>query len=348
MGYLRKTIEEARGYVPGEQPQDASYVKLNTNENPYPPSPKALEAARTTANEWLRKYPDPLANPVREVVAKLFHVTPEMVVCGNGSDELLAMAVRAFVDPGTALATSDPTYSLYETLASLHGAELESHSCKEDFSLPVDELAASKAPLVVLSNPNAPTGVAASADDLATIAGSIPGVLLVDEAYVDFADEDAMALARSEENVLVLRTLSKSYSLAGLRFGFLVGPSKLAAGIMKLKDSYNCDRLSIATAEAALQDQAYMQKNVAKIRQERQRLTEELRKLGFDVPESRANFVFARPPKGTAGELYMQLKGRGILVRYFDKPRVKEYVRITVGTPDEVTTLLTELVSLFE
>lgn len=343
MGYFRDNIEAAQGYTPGEQPQDDSFVKLNTNENPYPPSPRVTEAVRDAAEDRLRKYPDPLANEVRQTVASLFDVEVENVICGNGSDDLLSIAVRALVDPGQTIAAAYPTYSLYETLATIQDARLESHPCGEDFAVPVDKLAASKAPLVVVANPNAPTGVATATADLRRIARGIRGVLLVDEAYVDFSDENAMELARGERNVMVMRTLSKSYSLAGLRFGFLVAAKELVAGLTKVKDSYNCDALSIIAARAALEDQAWMRANVERIRSERSRLTAALRGLGFAVPESQANFVFARPPAGNARELYEKLKDRRILVRYFNRPRVDRHLRITVGRPEENDRLLGEL-----
>ena len=343
MSYFRKNIEAAEGYTPGEQPQDGAYVKLNTNENPYPPSPKVIEAIAEAARERLRKYPDPVADEARRAIARLNGVEIDHVLCGNGSDDLLSIAVRTFVDPGQPLATAYPTYSLYETLAQLQDAHLELHPCGEGFTLPVDKLAGSKAPLVIVANPNAPTGVAATTADLERIAAGIPGVLLVDEAYVDFADASAMALARSRPNVLVMRTLSKSYSLAGLRFGYLVGSRELIDGLMKVKDSYNCDVLSIVAARAALEDQAWMQANVARIRGERKRLTAELRLLEFTVLESQANFLLARPPRGDAQALYEKLKQRRILVRYFKRPRIDEYVRITVGRPEESDRLLAEV-----
>jgi histidinol-phosphate aminotransferase len=343
MSYFRKNIDAAEGYTPGEQPQDGEFVKLNTNENPYGPSPKVIEAIREASGDDLRKYPDPFANEARDVIAKLFGVKRDNVICGNGSDDILAVAIGAMVDPGQSLAVPDPTYSLYETLVAIQDARLERHPCGDDFAVPVDALAASGAPLVIVANPNAPTGVATPTGDLRRIARGISGVLLVDEAYADFADANAMELALSEPNVLVMRTLSKSYSLAGIRFGFAVGSAALVAGLMKARDSYPCDRLSIAAARAALEDQPWMQANVAKIRDERSRLTAALRRLGFTVLESQANFLFARPPRGDAEMLYEKLKERRILVRYFKGQRVDEFLRITIGTPHENDALLDAL-----
>lgn len=346
MAYFRDNIEAMTGYAPGEQPQGDDFIKLNTNENPYPPSPRVIEAIRAAADESLRKYPDPAADTVRDLVAELFDLKRENVICGNGSDDILSMAFTATLDPGDAVTVTDPTYSLYQTLAEIQDARLEVIKCKDDFSLPVEALCKSKSPLVVVANPNAPTGLLAPTNDMARIARDINGTLLVDEAYVDFADQSAMPLAGTEPNLLVMRTLSKSYSLAGLRFGYAVGSPALIAGLMKVKDSYNCDALSIAAARAALEDQQWMRQNVEKVRDERTRLIQELRNLAFAVLDSQSNFVLAAPPDGDAEGLYLKLKERGILVRYFKSPRVARYVRITVGTPDEMTALLEELKAL--
>ncbi len=346
MEYFRLNILSAGGYVPGEQPQGGKYVKLNTNENPYPPSPKVIEAIVREAGESLRKYPDPTAAAARQVISSLFGVESRQVICGNGSDELLTMIIRATLEPGDALATADPTYSLYETLAELQGARLEAHPCDADFATPIASLSASKAPLVIIANPNAPTGLSTPPELLREVARSIPGILLVDEAYADFADSNALELARSEPNVLVMRTLSKSYSLAGLRFGFMIGAAGLIEQLMKVKDSYNIDRLTIAGAAAAIADQQWMLANVARVRAERERLSKALGEMGFTVLPSQANFVLARPPQGDAENLYQRLKSEHILVRYFHKPRIDQHLRITIGTAEENDALLTALVKL--
>jgi len=346
MAYFRDNIEAMTGYVPGEQPQGGDLLKLNTNENPYPPSPRVIEAIRAAADESIRKYPDPAADTDRDMVAELFDLKRENVVCGNGSDDILSMAFTAALGPGDTVTVTDPTYSLYETLAAIQDARLDVIECNDDFSLPIEALCRSRSPLVVVANPNAPTGLFAPANDIARIARSIKGILLVDEAYADFADDSVMPPAHTEPNVLIMRTLSKSYSLAGLRFGYAVGSAELVAGLMKVKDSYNCDVLSIAAARAALEDQQWMRQNVERVKAERTRLIRELRNLAFAVLDSQSNFVLAAPPGGDAEGLYLKLKERGILVRYFNSPRVARYVRITVGTPDEVTALLNELKAL--
>ncbi|MBN2583813.1 MAG: histidinol-phosphate transaminase [Planctomycetes bacterium] len=346
MGYYRDNIEAMSGYAPGEQPQGGRFIKLNTNENPYPPSPRVMEAVHTASEDALRKYPDPMANAVRDAVANMIGVGPENVVCGNGSDDLLRMIFTATLGPGDTVTVTDPTYSLYETLAEIQDAQLDRLPCQDDFALPVTQLAASTSPLVVVANPNAPTGLAAPIEQIGRIAREIRGLLLVDEAYADFADENAMALAVSEPNVLVMRTLSKSYSLAGLRFGYAVGSAEVIAGLMKVKDSYNCDALAIAAARAALDDQTWMRQNVERIKAERSRLIRELRNLAFTVLDSRTNFVMAGPPDGNGERLYQKLKERGILVRYFNRPRIKRFVRITVGTREEMDALIAAVKSL--
>ena len=346
MKYFRENIIAAGGYTPGEQPQDGTYIKLNTNENPYPPSPRVVEAiqhAAGEAGEMLRKYPDPVADEARKVIARLFGADISQVICGNGSDELLTMVIRATLNPGQALAAADPTYSLYQTLAELQGAVYEPHACGDDFAMPIAGLSASTAPLMILANPNAPTGLGTPPALLREVARSIPGLLVVDEAYADFADSSAIELAHSEPNVLVMRTLSKSYSLAGLRFGFMIGSADLVTQLMKVKDSYNIDRLTIAGAAAALEDQQWMHEHVEKVRSERERLSKALRGLNFMVLDSEANFVLARPPSGEAENLYLALKREHILVRYFKRPRIDDYLRITVGTPDENDALLAAL-----
>jgi histidinol-phosphate aminotransferase len=358
VGYLRKNIESMAGYTPGEQPAPGDRViKLNTNENPYPPSPRVIEAVRGLDPDRLRRYPDPMANRVRDLVARMFGVARENVLCGNGSDELLTLVTRAFVSEGERMAYPVPTYSLYPVLARIQGAEAVEIPTNDDFSLPLETLAKVDARILILCNPNAPTGVFTPPEAVDKLAADFNGVVVVDEAYVDFAPTDCMRLASERPNVLVLRTLSKSYSLAGLRFGYAVGPAPLIAGLEKVKDSYNVDAVSIELALAALADQAWMQSNVAKIRSERARLAAALAKLGFEVTPSEANFILVRAPGfaraepryagakpgGKAEDLYKALKARGILVRYWNLPRLDDKLRITVGAPAENDALLSAL-----
>jgi histidinol-phosphate aminotransferase len=331
------------GYQPGEQPRPGERVlKLNTNENPYPPSPAVLAAIRDAAGEGLRLYPPPFADKARERAASVYGFAPEQVLVGNGSDELLALAVRALVDPGQAFVYPVPTYSLYPVLAQIHGAHVLEIPFPDDFSLPA-ELFGRAEPLVILCNPNAPTGTLVARSEVRRLAESLPGVLLVDEAYVDFAEEDALALARELGNVIVLRSLSKSFSLAGLRVGLALGPVGLIDGLVKVKDSYNVDALAAAGAAEALTDLGYVRENVAKVKATRARLTGGLRDLGLRPLPSQANFVFVRCGEGRARNISLKLKERGILVRYFDDAYVNDGLRISVGTDVEVDRLLREL-----
>jgi len=335
------------GYTPGEQPGEGDrVVKLNTNENPYPPSPRVVQALRDVTPDRLRRYPDPMANKVRDLVAGMFDVRRENILCGNGSDELLTLIVRAVVGEGEAVAYPTPTYSLYPVLAEIQAARVIEIPTQADFSLPVAELARTKARLMILCNPNAPTGVFTPVETLGRIAERFPGMVVVDEAYVDFSSDHAMRLAKTLPNVLVFRTLSKSYSLAGLRFGYAVGAAELIKGLEKVKDSYNVDAVSVALAAAAFQDQAWMLANAEKIRSERARLSARLAELGFVVTPSEANFILAAVPGGDGRAWYEGLKSRGILVRWWDLPRLADKLRITVGTPEENDALLAALEQL--
>lgn len=344
--YLRPAVAAMRGYEPGEQPRPgARVIKLNTNENPYPPSPRVLEAIRRAADEGLRLYPSPTAEAARERAAQVYGFKPEQVLVGNGSDELLTLLVRAVVEPGQAVVYPVPTYSLYPVLARIQGAEVVEVPFPEDFSLP-GELFGRSEPLVFLCNPNAPTGTLVPRPEVRRLAESLTGVLVVDEAYVDFAEGDCLGLARELPNVVVLRSLSKSFSLAGLRVGFAFGPAGLIEGLTKVKDSYNVDRLAAAGAEAALADLAYMERNAARIRATRARLTEGLRGLGLEPMPSQTNFVFVRCGRGRARRLFEELRRRGILVRFFDQPGVDDALRITVGTDGQIDRLLAELADI--
>jgi histidinol-phosphate aminotransferase len=348
MSWFRRAVEEMEAYVPGEQPQGTQrIIKLNTNENPYPASPMVAEAiAREIgdAGARLRLYSDPNARELREEAARLYGFEVEQILHGNGSDELLALLVRAAIEPGDSIAYPYPTYVLYETLARSEGAKIESVDFDRSFALP-RALNGTTAKLVFVANPNSPSGTLSSVADLRELArSSKQGVLVVDEAYGDFADGSALELARSEPNVVVLRTFSKSYSLAGMRLGLLFGSKELVSGIGKLKDSYNLDRLAIVAGTAALRDQPWMRANVEKIKRTRARLVAGLSAFGMDVLPSQANFVFARLGSADkARAAYQFLKDRGILVRYFKLRLLDDGLRITVGTDSEVDELLAAL-----
>jgi histidinol-phosphate aminotransferase len=340
----RPTIEEMEGYTPGEQPAPGeTIIKLNTNENPFPPSPRVMAAIRGLDPERLRRYPSPSSDAFREAAAKLHGVAPEMVLAGNGSDDVLAIAVRTFLGPGELLAYPDPTYSLYPVLARIAEVKVAEVPWAAGWDLPIDGLLATGARAIFFANPNAPSGTLVGAERVRSLAARFPGVVLVDEAYVDFADDDCLKLLPECPNVIVCRTLSKAYALAGLRLGYAVAAPALVAEMNKVKDSYNCDALSVAAGVAALQDQEYARKTWDHVRAERTRLTAELARRGFEVLPSQANFLLAAVPGSDGGAVYRALKTRRILVRWFDKPGLRDKVRITVGTRAENDALLAAL-----
>jgi histidinol-phosphate aminotransferase len=340
--FTRAVVRAMSGYVPGEQPQDRRYIKLNTNENPYPPSPHVIAAVRTAATEDLRLYPDPMANALRDRAAAVYKLGRENILAGNGSDELLSLIMRSCIGTGDRVVFPYPTYSLYDTLVSIQEGEAVHIPYPADFSLP-SELAEAGGRVTFVCHPNSPSGTPAPIEALAALAAAVPGLLVVDEAYVDFADATALPLVRQCDNVIVLRTFSKSFSLAGMRIGLAFGPPAIVAELLKVKDSYNVTRLSIAAATAALEDYAWMEANVARIRRTREHLTDELREIGYAVLASQSNFVLARLPGRELERTYLALKDRGILVRYFPTPELHDALRITVGTDEEIDLLIAAL-----
>jgi histidinol-phosphate aminotransferase len=341
-GYFRSNIHAMQAYVPGEQPRDDGFIKLNTNENPYPPSPRVFVALREAINSSLRLYPEPLGDSLRALAAAIYGVNAENIIAGNGSDELLAMLLRSVIGPGDRVAYATPTYSLYETLIEIQGGVKAVIQYPEDFSVP-QALAAQDAPLTFLCNPNSPSGTLVSLQEIDRLARAVSGILVVDEAYVDFADGEGasvLPLIRQLSNLVVLRTFSKSFSLAGMRIGLAFAPQEIIAGMMKVKDSYNVNRLSLVAAKAALGDLPWMARNVRRIQRSRRKLTAGVKRLGFHVLPSQANFVLARKPGENLMHVYEGLKRQKILVRYFDTPGLRDCLRITVGTPREVAALL--------
>jgi histidinol-phosphate aminotransferase len=341
--FFRQAVDQMESYTPGEQPQGTGYVKLNTNENPYPPSPLVAEAiAAETAKLVL--YPESSNRVVREAAAKIYGVDPEQVIATNGSDEMLRVLCQACAGEGEVIAAFYPSYTLYKTLAEIQDAKFRLIEFTPDYRIPQDA-DFSDVKLVFLPNPNAPSGTLLNLEELSRVCEAAPeSLVVVDEAYADFADFTALPLLEKYANVIVTRTLSKSYSLAGLRVGLGFSSREIIAGLWKVRDSYNLDRLSQAGAAAALLDQEHMRRNVAKILQTRERLVAELRKLGAEVCPSSANFVLAKLPQAKA--IYQQLKERKILVRYFDLPRLSDCVRITVGTDEQVGKLLAALAEI--
>jgi len=357
MTYERDGIRQMQGYTWGEQPLDERTIKLNTNENPYPPSPRLTDVLQHFDAAVLRRYPQPTADRFRDRVAERFGLERGNVLVTNGGDEALRLAFTTFLDAGDTFGTTDPSYSLYPVLAAIQGCRVATVSLDSDWSMPRDialRLNDAGARLVCLVNPHAPSGHLTSVDRLAEIAGALDGVLLVDEAYVDFVDpalcHDAVALVRSLGNVLLLRTLSKGYSLAGLRVGFCVGSTALIEPMLtKTRDSYNIDTLAQALALAAFEDAAYAADTWASVRRERQQLTEALRQRGFTVPPSQSNFVLATAPANAslgAADLMRALKSRGILVRHFPAPPLEDKLRITIGDPDQNARLVAAIDSL--
>ena len=329
--------------MPGEQPGPGRrVVKLNTNENPYPPSPRVLEALAAAVDERLRLYPDPEAHGLRTRAGAVYGVPTDHVLAGNGSDECLALLVRALVDTGDRVAYPVPTYSLYDTLVAVQGGAAVRVPWADDFALPTG-LVEARARLTFLCNPNSPSGTLVPTPVIEDLARRIDGVLVVDEAYVDFARESAMPLVGRHPNVVVLRTFSKSFSLAGLRIGLAFGHPDLLAGLRTVKDSYNLDRLALVAAEAALDDLDHMRANVARVRTTRTRLAKALADQGFSVLPSEANFVLARRPARDLAPLARALADRDIHVRHFPTPEVRDALRITVGTDEEIDMLLAAL-----
>ena len=342
MAYFRENIEEAEGYVPGFQPKVAHITKLNTNENPYPPSPEVMKVLAGIEPEQLRRYPDPVASAFREAAAEVNSVGAENIMCCNGGDDLLTIAFRAFCDRQRAVVYPVPTYSLYSVLAKLQDCRAVEVPFDDEFNLPA-KLAGANAALTIVCNPNAPSGSIVSIEELASLADELKGVLLVDEAYVDFAGRTCVSLVKDFDNVIILRSMSKGYSLAGIRFGYAIAQPELIAGLMKVKDSYNVDAVAIAVATAAIKDRKYHDDTVEKVRQQRAGLTEKLKALGFDVPESFANFVLADCKGYKANEIYDKLVQRKIYVRYFDVSGLDNKLRISVGTAEQNSRLLEAL-----
>jgi len=341
---VRASVRAIEGYVPGEQPAPGSrFVKLNTNENPYPPSPRVMEAIRAMPPHALQRYPPPRADAFRAAAARVLGVGEDFILAGNGSDDILTIATRTFLASGDVLAFPEPTYSLYPVLARLQDARVAAVPWEADWSLPVAALLGTDARAIYLANPNAPSGTAVPASAVEALARAFDGLLLVDEAYVDFADADCLRLAVRLPNVVISRTLSKAYALAGLRFGFAVANPDIVREMSKVKDSYNCDAVSITAAAAAIEDQDYAREMWTRIRAERARLTSALEALGWRVSPSQANFVLATAPGGRAAQIYAALKARGILVRYFDVPGLRDKLRITVGTSEDTGALLEAL-----
>ncbi len=343
--YWSPIVHELAPYVPGEQPQDRRYIKLNTNENPYPPSPAVMNAIRTFEADPIRHYPDPESRRLREALARRHGVDIGNVFVGNGSDEVLAHAFQAFFCGKPPLAFPAISYSFYPVYCRLYGIEYRAVPLRDDFTIAIDDYAG-EGP-VVLPNPNAPTGRLLPLESIATLCRAHPtSVVVVDEAYIDFGGESAVPLTGSHENLLVVQTFSKSRSLAGLRVGYAIGHADLVEALVRVKDSFNSyplDAIAQAAAVAALDDDAYFARCRQAIIDDRERLRDGLEALGFEVLPSAANFLFVRHPGHRACDLYAGLKADGILVRHFGQPAIEDFLRITVGTRDDCDRLIERL-----
>jgi histidinol-phosphate aminotransferase len=336
---FRPHIVRLAGYVPGEQPQGGGFIKLNTNENPYPPSPRVLDALSRGLTDRLRLYPDPVATEFRRAAASLHGVEPDMILAGNGSDDLLTIMTRALVGPGELAAYPTPSYLLYSTLIRLQDGREHVVPFTTDWTLNLADFVHSDLKLVYLANPNSPSGTALSRHQVAELAQALPCPVIVDEAYADFAQENCISLVRDQPNVIVTRSFSKGYSLAGIRLGYLVAQAGIVDQLHKVKDSYNCDALSQVAGVAALADQDYLGQTRSKVLATRRRLTAALRDLGYSVPDSQANFVWATggPP---AEETFEWLKERRVLVRLMRYQGYPAGLRISIGTDGEIDRLL--------
>jgi histidinol-phosphate aminotransferase len=343
---LRKNIAEMAGYIPGFQPADeAAWIKLNTNENPYPASPRVREAilAEVGADGGnLRKYPDAASRKARETAARLYGFDPEWIVMANGSDEVLNSLIRACADEGEEIAYVHPSYSYYATLAEIQGARVRTFALTENYTLKdFPQRYAGK--LFFLTNPNAPLGFLFPRPFVEEMAERVAGVLVIDEAYVDFTDEHSLDLVKKYENVVVTRTFSKSYSLAGMRLGLAIARPELSAALNKIRDHYNLDRLAQTAAAAALEDQDYFRACIRRVRETREWFSLELRLLGWTVIPSHGNYLFASPPDRNGKKAYDHLYARKILVRYFADPALSHGLRISIGTRDEMEKTLAAL-----
>lgn len=349
MSMFRSNIAAMQGYVPGEQPRGQEFVKLNTNENPYPCSPQVKAAVGRVCQAGLQKYPDPAATQFREAAAELLSaelptITPDWILCGNGSDDILTIITRAFVDSDDVVRYPRPSYVLYETLAAIQGATCDVVDFEADWSLGGKfTRGADRLRLAFLANPNSPSGTTLAPAAVKALGAALPCPLVVDEAYADFAETNCLALVAENEGVLVTRSLSKSYALAGLRFGFVVAQPQVIEQLAKVKDSYNCDALSIAGAAAAIDDRAWFDRTRAAILATRGRLATELARLRFACVPSQANFIWCRHERVPSQQLYLQLKDAGVLVRYMNYANWGDGLRISVGTDEQTDILLNKL-----
>ena len=338
MNFVRKQIEKLQPYIPGKQIQ-GEFVKLNANENPYPPSPRVSDALKNLDVKNLRLYPDAVANSLRETAAKIFGIEKKQTIIGNGSDDVLTMIIRTFLDAGDSIAVVDPTYTLYETLAEIQGAKTEIHPLKDDYSIP-ESFFETKCKVVFLPNPNAQTGTLFPLEQIERLCARKKNIIVIDEAYADFAGVSAIPLINKFNNLIVLRTVSKSYSLAGIRVGFGFGNTEIIDALMKVKDSYNVNAMSQILARTALLDQEYFNDNIKKIIETREWFADKLNEIGWIVTPSAANFILVEPRENSPQEIMEKLENCGFLIRHFNTPRLKNKLRISIGSKEQMLDLL--------
>ncbi|MBN2038428.1 MAG: histidinol-phosphate transaminase [Spirochaetes bacterium] len=349
MNYWNTRLREMTEYIPGEQPQDIDeYIKLNTNENSFPPSKQVLEAIKEAANDKVKLYPDPKSTRLRELFAEQNSLNADNIFVGNGSDEIFTLLFRGFIEHNGTAAFTYPSYSLYYTMSEAYGINFDKINAEKDFSIDLQKFSGKNYNLVIISNPNNPTGTGFDINDIRKFLKTYKGLLVVDEAYVDFYGETAIALVKEFDNIIITRSFSKSYSLAGLRIGLAVSNPEIINGFFKLKDSYNVNRISEAGAIAALKDIKNFKYNIQMLINNKEYLEEQLYELGFEIVPSKANFLFVKHSAIQAENIYNKLKNRKILVRYFQGPVQSEYLRITVGTMMEIKKLIQELASITE
>ena len=340
MEYTRPSIAAMKGYVPGFQPDPwQKYIKLNSNENPFPPSPKVKDTLEALTYEDLRLYPDPVSLELRKKLSSLYGFSENQIICGNGSDDILNIIVRTLVQPGEAIGFHEPTFPLYRILAILHEAKVISLPMSEPYNQP--PMPPPDLKVFFLANPNSPVGFGFPTALVAEMAQRIKGIFVVDEAYAEFARENALELVRQLNNVVVVRTVSKSYSLAGVRLGYAIGHEKLISEMIKVKDPFNVTRLTQALVAAALDDREYFQKTISQIVETREWVTKEARALGYRVIPSQANFIFPQPPqKGRGVKFYEALFDQKVLTRYYDEEGLRDGVRMTIGKREEMIAAL--------
>jgi len=347
--YWSELAKKLIPYVPGEQPQGKKYIKLNTNENPYPPSPRVIDAIKKVDSELLKLYPDPTGNQLSTTIARYYSLKKEQIYVGNGSDEVLAFTFMAFFDPDKPILFPDITYSFYSVYSSIFKIEYQLVELDSDFNIPINKFNRENGG-IIFPNPNAPTGKYLPLDAIKEILDNNSNqVVVIDEAYIDFGGESAACLIPEYPNLLVIQTLSKSRSLAGLRVGFAMGQEELIEGLNRIKNSinsYTLDRLALIGAEEAFNDQHYFLKSVERVITTRESVAVQLKELGFKVLDSKGNFLFINHPSLPAIELYTQLKERGILVRHFPKPRIDNFLRVSIGTDDEMASFIERIIEI--